>query len=208
MQAAKFWFVVSLLVFVVVLSMTIADLTSSPVRAQGPVVIPNGALGTVPFIPFPRVSGALAATSFSATANKASVYGTSLPTALYTNHISYDVTKADPTATYDVGLYSGSSGGTCSLLVHVGLGNATMSLGWHTIMWTVAPASLAPQRIYIAWTSTGTSSTAILEGDTTAVSYAGGIGNVSLSTAGTLPATFPCPMDSYVVGPIPFFSAN
>jgi hypothetical protein len=205
---AKFRVAVSLLILVVVLSMTIADLTTSARGQNGPTVIPSGALGTVPFIPFPHASGALAATSFSGTTKKASVYGTSLTTALYTNQISYDVTTADPTATYDVGLYSGSSAGTCSLLVHVGLGNATMSLGWHTIAWTATPVSLAPQRIYIAWTSTGTSSTAILEGDSLAVSYAAGVGNVSLATAGTLPVTFTCPTDSYVAGPIPFFSAN
>jgi hypothetical protein len=176
----------------------------------GPVVIPSGALGTVPFIPFTHATGALAATSFSTTANKASVYGTSLTTALYTTQISYDVTTADTTSgrTYDIGLYSGSSGGTCTQLVHIGAAPASMTAGWHTIAWTATPVALAPQRIYVAWTSSGTSATAVLEGDTTAVSYAAGIGNVSITTGGTLPATFTCPTDSYVVGPIPFFSAN
>jgi hypothetical protein len=176
----------------------------------GPVVVPIGSIGTVPFSPFPHASGALAATSFSTTANKASVYGTSLSTALYTTQISYDVTTADTTSgrTYDIGLYSGSSGGTCSLLVHTGAAPASMTAGWHTIAWTATPISIAPQRIYVAWTSSGTSATAVLEGDTTAVTYAAGIGNVSIATGGTLPATFTCPTDSYVVGPIPFFSAN
>jgi hypothetical protein len=178
---------------------------------SGPIVLPSGAaIGTVPFLPFPHVSGALAATSFSSTANKASVYGVGLTTPLYTTQITYDVTTADTTSgrTYDIGLYSGSSGGTCTQLVHTGAAPAMMTAGWHTIAWTATPIALAPQRLYVAWTSSGTSATAVLEGDTLAVSYAAGIGNVSIATGGTLPATFTCPADSYVVGPIPFVSAN
>ena len=79
-----------------------------------------------------------------------------------------------------------------------------MTAGAHTVAWTGGSVTLQPGRYYLALTSSGTSSTAVLYGDSAGVTFAGGtgtsnVGNVSVSSGGTLPSSVTCPTDSVQV---------
>jgi hypothetical protein len=124
-----------------------------------------------------------------------------------TSQVSYYVSTADTSSsTYDLGIYSGTSGGTCTLQAHTGsiAGSTAMTAGAHTVSWTGGSATLQPGRYYLALTASATSSTAVLYGDSAGVTFAGGtaaasVGNVSVTSGGTLPATVTCPTDSVQV---------
>ena len=63
------------------------------------------------------------ATVFSSSANKAALFGVVLQYSKTTSQVTYFVGTADTTntsANYDIGIYSGTSGGTCTLQVHTG----------------------------------------------------------------------------------------
>jgi len=148
-----------------------------------------------------------AGTVFSSSAAKAGFFGVVLGFQKTTSQVSYWVSTADTSATtYDLGIYSGTSGGTCTLVTHTGsiAGSTAMTSGAHTVSWTGGSVTLQPGRYYLALTASATTSTAVLYGDSGGVTFAGGtsaasVGNVSIGAGGTLPATATCPTDSVQV---------
>ncbi|HUO13630.1 MAG TPA: hypothetical protein VMX38_01490 [Verrucomicrobiae bacterium] len=148
-----------------------------------------------------------AGTVFSSSANKAAFFGVMLGYQKTTSQVSYYVYTGDTSATtYDLGIYSGTSGGTCTLMTHTGsiAGSTAMTAGAHTVNWTGGSVTMAPGRYYLALTASATSGTAVLYGDSAGVTFAGGtgassVGNVAISAGGSLPASVTCPTDSVQV---------
>ncbi len=167
------------------------------------VVPPDSSSSVWITVPHASSSG----TVFSSSANKAAFFGILLGFQKTTSQVSYYVATADTSSTtYDLGIYSGSSGGSCSLIAHTGsiAGSTAMTSGAHTVSWTGGSATLQPGRYYLALTASATSSTAVLYGDSAGVTFAGGtgtsnVGNVSVSSGGTLPSSVTCPTDSVQV---------
>ncbi|HTY84194.1 MAG TPA: hypothetical protein VMB19_08240, partial [Silvibacterium sp.] len=145
-----------------------------------------------------------AGTVFSSSANKAALFGVMLGFQKTTAQVGYYVATGDTSATtYDLGIYSGTSGGACTLMAHTGsiAGGTAMTAGAHTVSWTGGSVTLQPGRYYLAVTASSTSGTAVLYGDSAGVTFAGGtgassVGNVSIATGGLLPGTVTCPTDS------------
>jgi hypothetical protein len=166
-------------------------------------VVPPDASSSV-WITVPHAS---ASTVFSSSSNKAAFFGTMLNYQKTTSQVSYYVSTADTSSTtYDLGIYSGTSGGTCTLQVHTGsiAGSTAMTSGAHTVSWTGGSITLQPGRYYLALTASSTSSTAVIYGDSAGVTFAGGtgassVGNVSVTSGGTLPSSVTCPTDAVVV---------
>jgi hypothetical protein len=158
------------------------------------------------------------ATVFSSSANKAAFFGVVLPFVKTTSQVTYFVGTADTTNTssnYDIGIYSGTAGGTCTLQVHTGpiAASTSVSAGWHTVSWTGGGATLNPGRYYLAVTSAANANTAVLHGDNAGFTFAGGgsaasVGNVSVTAGGTLDASRTCPNDSPSEAVIPGFLVN
>jgi hypothetical protein len=167
------------------------------------VVPPDAASSVWMTVPHASSSG----TVFSTSSNKAAFFGVMLGYQKTTSQVSYYVATADTSSTtYDLGIYSGTSGGTCTLQAHTGsiAGSTAMTAGAHTVSWTGGSVTLQPGRYYLALTASATSSTAVLYGDSAGVTFAGGtgtsnVGNASISSGGTLPATATCPTDSVQV---------
>jgi hypothetical protein len=167
-------------------------------------VVPPDSSSSV-WITVPHSSAA--GTVFSTTASKAAFFGVMLDFQKTTSQVSYYVATADTTATtYDLGIYSGAAAGTCTLVAHTGsiAGSTAMTTGAHTVSWTGGSVTLQPGRYYLALTASATSGTAVLYGDSAGVTFAGGtgvsnVGNVTVSSGGTLPATATCPTDSVQV---------
>jgi hypothetical protein len=148
---------------------------------------------------------------FSSTANKASFYGVVLAFPKTTTQVSYFVATADTSSsTYDLGIFSGTSAGTCTLVTHTGsiAGSTSMTAGWHTVNWTGGSVTLQPGRYYLALTSSGTSAQALLYGDNSGLTFVGGQGGVSVSSGGTLPGSLTCPTDSPTFGLVPAWVVN
>jgi hypothetical protein len=154
--------------------------------------------------------------NFSTATNKAIFTGVVLDFGKTTSQVSYNVSTADNTSnTYDVGIYSGTSGGTCTQQAHIGPTAGTIfaaSTGWKTTSWTGGSVTLQPGRYYLAYTTSCTTSCATLIGDTGGFTFAGSSGgansNVSVTTGGTLPATATCPSDSYATTSAPDWAIN
>ncbi len=170
-----------------------------------------------PWITVPTISGS--ATMFSSSSNKAAFFGVILPFQKTTSAITYEIgSTADGTSnTYDIGIYSGTSGGTCTLKAHIGstAGSSFSPTASHyyTVNWTGGSVTLAPGRYYLAITSSATSSTATMGGSTGSLTFAGGgsagtVGNVSITTGGSLPSSLTCPTDSYTSAVIPAWAVN
>jgi hypothetical protein len=157
------------------------------------------------WMPVPHASSS--GTVFSSSANKAALFGVMLGFQKTTTQVSYYVATADTSSTtYDLGIYSGTSAGTCTLVAHTGsiAGSTAMTSGAHTVSWTGGSVTLQPGRYYLGLTASATSGTAVLYGDSAGVTFAGGtgtsnVGNVAISSGGTLPATATCPTDSVQV---------
>ena len=167
--------------------------------------------------PWITVNHMSSATGFSSSANKAAFFGVVLPFIKTTSQVTYFVGTADTTntsANYDIGIYSGTAGGSCTLQAHTGpiAASTSMTAGWHTVNWT-GSVTLNPGRYYLAVTSAATSSTAVLHGDNAGFTFAGGgsvvsVGNVSVTAGGTLDATRTCPADSPSEAVIPGLMVN
>jgi len=150
-------------------------------------------------------------TQFSGTANKASFYGVVLAFPKTTSQFSYFVNAADTGgSSYDLGIYSGSSAGTCTLQAHTGsiAGTTSMTAGWHTVSWAGGSVTLQPGRYYLALTASGTTGQAQLYYDNSGLTFAGGQGGVSVTSGGTLPASVTCPTDSPTFGLVPAWMVN
>jgi hypothetical protein len=89
-----------------------------------------------------------------------------------------------------------------------------MTSGAHTVSWTGGSVTLQPGRYYLALTASAASGAAVLYGDSAGVTFAGGtgassVGNVSVSSGGTLPSSVTCPTDSVQVAAlIPAWMVN
>jgi hypothetical protein len=160
-------------------------------------IVPNNA--SVPWLTVAH-AGSTSGNPFSSSAGKASFYGIILQSPKTTSQVTYFVNTADNTAnTYDIGIYAGTSGGTCTLMAHIGplagTAVAPTAATWMTKSW--GPVTLAPGRYYLAITSSATSATFTTAVDNAAFTFTGSAGNVSVTTGGTLDASRACPTDSY-----------
>jgi hypothetical protein len=186
---------------------TVAQVTGAAPAASptftGTVTLPGLAAAT----PWATSShGSLTAGIFSTSANKAAFVQVQLPFPLTTTQVTYFVGTADTVNTgsnYDIGIYSGTSGGTCTLQAHTGpiAASTSMTANAHTVAWTGGSVTLQPGRYYIAYTSAATTATAILVGDSAQTTLAGGgsagsVGNVTVTAGGTLDASRTCPTDA------------
>jgi hypothetical protein len=155
------------------------------------------------WITVPTQSGS--GNAFSGT-NKAIVWGVYNPYPCVTNNVGYVVGTADNTANnYALGLYSGTSGGTGTLIATTASTPGTTFTGPTTgikhIAWNASNITVPAGRIYIALTSNCASSCAALLGTPgTGVTWAANIA-VSVGTGGAaLPATVTLPSDSLSSG--------
>ena len=116
------------------------------------------------------------ATAFPEAKNKAAFFGVILPFRKTTRNVTYSVGTPDASsATYDMGIYSGISGGKCTLVAHTGPtpGKVSMTRGFHTVNWAEGKITLSPGRYYLAITASGTKSLARLGGDSAQLTFAG-----------------------------------
>ena len=168
---------------------------------------------TIPWLTFSHGGSNI---NFATATNKAIFTGTVLDFAKTTSQVSYNVSTADNTSnTYDLGIYSGTSGGTCTQQAHIGPTAGTTfaaSTGWKTTSWTGGSVTLQPGRYYLAYTTSCTTSCATLIGDTGGFTFAGSSGgassNVGVTAGGTLPATATCPSDGYATTSAPNWAIN
>jgi hypothetical protein len=137
--------------------------------------------------------------------NKAIVWGVYNPYPCVTNNVAYVVGTADNTSNnYALGLYSGTSGGTGTLIATTASTAGTSfvsSTGIKHVAWSATNISVPAGRIYIALTSNCASSCAALLGTSgTGVSWAANV-QVSVTTGGAaLPSTVTLPADSFSSG--------
>jgi hypothetical protein len=176
-------------------------------------ITPNST--AVPWMPTPHYSTGI---NFSTGANKAILTGVILTFPKTTTQLTYLVsTTADNSANlYDVGIYSGTSGGACTQVAHTGPTAGTTfsptASTWKTLSWTGGAVTLQPGRYYLAYTTSCTSSCTTLGGDSAGMTFAGSSGgansNVSVPSGGTLPATLTCPADGYATTSMPNWAIN
>jgi hypothetical protein len=142
--------------------------------------------------------------AFSGT-NKAILWGVYNPYPCVTNNVAYVVGTADDTTNnYALGLYTGSSGGTGTLVATTASTAGTTfapSTGIKHITWNASNITVPAGRIYIALTSNCASTCAALLGTPgTGVTWAANIA-VSVTTGGAvLPSTVTLPGDSLSSG--------
>jgi hypothetical protein len=142
--------------------------------------------------------------AFSGT-NKAIVWGVYNPYPCVTNNVAYVVGTADNTANnYAIGLYSGTSGGTGTLIATTASSAGTAlvpSIGIKHVAWNATNISVPAGRVYIALTSNCASACAALLGSSgSGVTWAANL-QVSVTTGGAaLPATLTLPADSFSSG--------
>jgi len=142
--------------------------------------------------------------AFSGT-SKAIVWGVYNPYPCVTNNVAYVVGTADNTSNnYALGLYSGTSGGTGTLIATTASTAGTTfapSTGIKHIAWNATNISVPAGRIYIALTSNCASTCAALLGTSgTGVTWAANV-QVSVTTGGAaLPSTVTLPADSFSSG--------
>ena len=142
--------------------------------------------------------------AFSGT-NKAIVWGVYNPYPCVTNNVAYVVGTADNTSNnYALGLYSGASSGTGTLIATTASTAGTTfapSTGIKHIAWNATNITVPAGRVYIALTSNCASTCAALLGTSgTGVTWAANV-QVSVSTGGAaLPSTVTLPADSFSSG--------
>jgi hypothetical protein len=142
--------------------------------------------------------------AFSGT-SKAIVWGVYNSYPCVTNNVAYVVGTADNTSNnYALGLYSGTSGGTGTLIATTASTAGTTfapSTGIKHIAWNAANISVPAGRVYIALTSNCASTCAALLGTSgTGVTWAANV-QVSVTTGGAaLPSTVTLPADNFSSG--------
>ncbi len=169
-----------------------------------------------PFITSPFVNNGNQAGLFSVSSNTAKIFLIPAPFTKTTTKVCYEIgTTADNTsATYDIGVYSGSPGGAGTLLGHLGpTAGTTFAPTTSTVNclnWTGGSFTIPAGPIWIAWTTSQTGTAATL--------FGGSVGNVlsnnsslSITTGGTLAAigTLPALNNSGAGSPtstIPWFA--
>ena len=136
-----------------------------------------------------------------------------------TTKVTYLVSTADNTANvYDIGIYSGTSGGTCTQVAHTGPTAGTTfapaSATWKTLNWTGGAVTLQPGRYYMAYSTMLPQRVARrMGGDSTGMTFAGELWwrqarNVTVTSGGTLPATVTCPTDNITASSMPNWAIN
>ena len=140
---------------------------------------------------------------FSGT-NKAIVWGVYNPYPCVTSNVAYVVGTADNTSdNYALGLYSGTSGGSGTLIATTASTAGTIfapSTGIKHIAWNGSNIAVPAGRVYIALTSNCTTCGALLGAAGTGVTWAANV-QVSVTTGGAaLPATVTLPVDSFSSG--------
>jgi len=154
------------------------------------------------WITVPTQSGA--GNAFSGT-SKAILWGVYNPYPCVSNNVAYVVGTADASANnYALGLYSGTSGGTGTLVATTASTAGTTfapSTGIKHIAWNATNVIVPAGRIYIALTSNCPSTCAALLGTPgTGVTWAANV-QVSVTTGGAaLPSTVTLPSDSFSSG--------
>lgn len=154
-------------------------------------VVPN--VTTNPWV----VTGPLAATSTGSlfngnNTNQAKVIGLIAPFTKTTTKVCYEIgATADNTAnTYDIGFYSGSSGGAGTLLGHIGPTAGTTFAPtintYNCINW-LSSFTIPAGRIYVALTTSATSAQAVIFGASAGSTVTTAI-NVAITAGGTLSA--------------------
>lgn len=143
---------------------------------------------------------------FSATTNTMTVMGFFLDRPVTTSQIMYEVgaTADNTAATYDVGVYTGTPGGTCTLLADIGpTAGTTFAPGTnasHTIAFTQGTVTIPAGRAYVTNTTSQTGTVAAAFRGTAGNMFVNpALGSISIATGGTLPPTFTCPADGTVV---------
>jgi hypothetical protein len=173
-----------------------SDITTGTLPA-GQLPAPNCA-----WITIPTQSGT--GNAFSGT-NKAIVWGVYNPYPCVSNNVAYVVGTADNTANnYALGLYSGSSGGSGTLIATTASTAGTTfgpSTGIKHIAWNASNISVPAGRVYIALSSNCASSCAALLGSPgSGVTWAANV-QVGVTTGGAaLPSTVTLPADSFSSG--------
>ncbi len=173
-----------------------SDLTSGTLPAAQ---LPAGACS---WITVPTQSGS--GNAFTGT-NKAIVWGVYNAYPCVTNNVAYVVGTADSSGNnYALGLYTGSSGGTGTLIATTAStagSSFAPSAGIKHISWNASNILVPAGRIYIALTSNCASSCAALLGTPgSGVTWAANI-QVGVTTGGSaLPATVTLPTDSFSSG--------
>ncbi len=142
--------------------------------------------------------------AFSGT-NKAVVWGVYNPYPCVSSNVAYVVGTADNTANnYALGLYSGASAGSGSLIATTASTAGTSfapSTGIKHVGWNASSVTVPAGRVYIALTSNCASACAALLGSSgSGVTWAANL-QVSVTTGGAaLPATVTLPADSFSSG--------
>lgn len=143
---------------------------------------------------FQGVVPANATTIISNTANKATIQGFWHPFPQVTTKICYEVgTTADNTAaTYDFGIYTGTSGGAGTLIANIGATAGTTAVPTaNTIIcrnWTQGTVTIPAGRIYLATTTSQAGTAATLFGGAVGATAINGLNQFSISAGGTLSA--------------------
>lgn len=198
---------------------TTSPITGGPITTSGTIACATCAVTlTGQYVTPSPLTGAASGTVFSASANVAGSYVWFNPIAFTTGHLVYSVgsTADNTSATYDVGMYSGSSGGTCTLLVDIGpTAGTTFAPGTsatHTLPWAQGSTTIPAGRLYVALTTSQTVTPALLVRGTintwSPIQYA--TNNITVTTGGTLPSTVTCPTDAgspvSVITAAPYFA--
>lgn len=131
-------------------------------------------------------------TSITNTANVVTVSGWYNSVAFRSGHLRLNVAVSDATHNNDAGIYTGSSGGTCTLLANIGAqtfsANAPVNLAW--VQGTV---TIPAGRLYFA--STGDTGTTLqIAAAQQEINFVAE-GTTGTTSGGALPSTFTCPSD-------------
>jgi hypothetical protein len=164
-------------------------------KANGTAGVADSGVMAGPYTAFWAIPGSVSTTSpitCSGTANKATIWGVSIPFPIKTSNVAYYVVGADNTAnTYDLGLYNPSG----NLIAHTGtLAGTTFAptaSHYTSQPWTAANTVLQPGTYWLALTCSAISGTA-----TFGYSYAwvnGGNTSENLTTGGALPSSMTVP---------------
>ena len=133
------------------------------------------------------------------------MYGFYLPCAVNTSNLTFYLSTTDTsgTNTYDIGIYDTNG----SLKVHTGsttglalFGSGT---GGKSVGWLSPPVLLVPGRYYFAWTTSCSSTCAVMNGSNLGTFSSGGAGSNAVS--GALQSTSSVPTDSWTVALMPTF---
>lgn len=164
---------------------------SGNVTVTSTQITPGTSAGSL-FFGMPSAVSTTSPIACSGTANKAIVWGVSIPFPMKTSNITYYVVGADNSSnTYDIGLYNTSN----TQVVHTGpLAGSTFAptaSHYTSQPWTSSGVTIEPGIYYLALTCSAISSTATF-------GYAynwvdNGNTSLSVATGGTLPATLTLP---------------